>query len=307
MRIANHVMTRVRSSFQLKRLTSALSKKPVRYQHELFSDNYHKEYCHYEQAPDGSYRVESKDKGLFGVRGGLPNFILDWLKLSFHRSNEAFFSFLSYFEQRFVELRHEKAAMVSVVYRAEQTQNKQQQQALLNQYFASMTFEHDEYNTIPATLLNRHAGRSLNTVHRMLVFYFPYQFEIAMDDIEWKMIPLTSRSKLGHTQLGRSLVMGEKYPQLSRKVKIIIKVKDKQEFQQFSVTGSHAARHLEQISEFCRHCFSEHASVDVIAQYDGQRVSQQSLTKNSAQAIALGRNAQLLTKQNNQLQQIRKH
>lgn len=307
MRLGNSVLAKVRSSFQMKRLVNTLSGKPVHYQNELFSDNYHEEYCRYQRNSDGSYNVESKDKGLFGVRGGLPNFILDWLKLSFHRSNEAFFSFLSYFEQRFVELRHTKAEMVSIVYRAEQVKTEQERQALLNQYFASMNFEQSDYNTIPATLLNRHAGRSLNTIHRMLGFYFPYQFEIETDNIEWKVIPQEARSKLGHTQLGRGVVLGNKYPQLSHKVKVKINLTDEHQFQQFSVAGSTATRHLEQIKVFCRQCFSEHASVDVIAQYIGKRVSQKSLTKSSTQAIALGCNAQLLTKQNSQLQQIRKH
>ncbi|REL30710.1 type VI secretion system baseplate subunit TssG [Thalassotalea euphylliae] len=307
MRLGKGLMAGVRSSFQLKRLANALSDKPVRYQSELFSDHYHKQYCRYERAADGSYLVESKDKGLFGVRGGLPNFILDWLKLSFHRANEAFFSFLSYFEQRFVELRHAKAEMTSVVYRAEQTQSTQDQQVLLNQYFASMNFDHCDYNTAPVTLLNKHSGRSLNTIHRMLGLYFPYKFEISTDNIEWKVIPMAARSQLGQTQIGRGTVLGHKYPQLSHKVTVTIKVSDADQFQQFSVTGSTAAKHLEQIKEFCRQCFSEHASVDVIAQYHGRRVSPTSLTKKNTNAVVLGNNAQLLTTQKNQLQQIRKH
>ena len=296
----------------MTRLTYALSGKKAQYQHELFSDNYHEEYCRAEKQGDGSFVVESKDKGLFGVRGGLPNFILDWLKLSFHRGNEAFLSFLTHFEQRLVELRHEKAQMASIVYRAERLKqdeqgNDESKAALANQYFAAMNFEHPDYNIIPSTLLNRHAGRSITSIHRMLGYYFPYQFEIESGDIEWKVIAPESRSQLGKSQLGRGLVLGKQYAQLSRKITVKIIASNATQFQQFSIAESVASKHLEKIRGFCRQCLSEHAHIDVIAQYQGERVNNKALTKQLGQAIVLGSNAQLLARQDVQLQQIRKH
>lgn len=307
MRLGKHLLDKVRSSFQMIRLARVVSGKPVKYQQALFSDNYHEEYCRYEQQSDGSYVVESKDKGLFGVRGGLPNFILDWLKISYHRGNEAYLTFLSYFEQRLVELRHEKAKMRSVVYRAETASNEKSREQLANQYFSSLNFDHDEYNIIPSTLLNRHAGRSMTSIHRMLGFYFPYQFEIETDDIEWKVIAPESRSRLGHTQLGRGVVLGHKYPQLSQHVTVKIIISDAEQFELFANETTEAAKQLTQIKELCQQCFSEHASIDVVAQFTGIRTTPKALTKRKGQAITLGCNAQLLTKENSQLQQIRKH
>ena len=307
MRLGKGLLSKVRSSFQLARLTYAISGKKAQYHNELFSDNYHEEYCRHERLPDGSYLVESKDKGLFGVRGGLPNFILDWLKLSYHRGNEAFLSFLSHFEQRLIELRHKKARAASIIYRAEHCTDQKQQKALANQYFSTLNFEHTDYNIIPSTLLNRHASRSITSIHRMLGYYFPYKFDIKTDNLEWQVIPQQARSQLGKTQLGCGLILGNKYPQLSRKISIIIKLTDSEQFRQFSVADSQEARHLEQIKTISRQCFSEHASIEVIAQYTGERVNPCTLTTNTRGAIILGENAQLLGQTKNQLQKIRKH
>lgn len=307
MRVKSNLLAKVRSSFQLTRLTYALTGKKAQTKHELFSDHYHEEYCRFEQLANGEYAVESKDKGLFGVRGGLPNFILDWLKLSFHRGNEAYLQFLSYFEHRLVELRHKKADMSSIIFRAEKVSDEQQKQALKNQYLAPINFDFSPFNLVPSTLLNRHANRSIVNIHRMLGYYFPYKFEIVTDNIEWKIIPPESRSRLGRTQLGKGLILGEKHPQLGHKVTVIVHAKSAEQFQQFYITNSDATNHLRLIKNFCRKSFTDHACVDVVAQYNGERVNPREITKDLSKAMVLGSNVQLLSKNNIQQQQVRKH
>lgn len=295
MQLKQKALYKVKSVLHFNRLARVLGVKKISYKQDLFSNQYHDKCIKFTQLPDQHLVVRSHQATLFGINGGLPHFILDWLKEAYLKSNRAYLRFIAIFDDAMVRQSVKLDSYNSIVYRAEKCGDKQQQNALKQSYFEALTAHYEELNMLPATLVVRGESHSLNNLKLLLAYYFPFQFTIALNQLEKKPIPQTARSRLGGCQLGHGAIVGETFVQLGRTLNVVVKIDDSAFFSQIEQQNSAAMDVLQSIKSICKYYVNHEVVVNVEAEYTGPDKSCLALTKNKQHALVLGINSNLAT------------
>lgn len=295
MQLKQKALNKVKSTLHFNRLARNLGVKTLSYKQDLFSNQYHDKYIKYTQLPDNHLVVRSNQATLFGINGGLPHFILDWLKEAYLKSNRAYLRFIAIFDDALVKQSVKLDAFNSVVYRAEQCENEHQQEVLKQSYFKALTEHYSELNMLPATLIVRAESYSLTNLKLLLAYYFPFDFEISLNQLEKKTIPASARGRLGQCQLGHGAIIGETFVQLGRKLNITVQIEDAAFFAKLEQQKKAAVDVLSSIKLICNHYVNHEVVVNVEAEYTGSDTSCLALSKNKQHALLLGVNSNLAT------------
>ncbi|MCG9759118.1 MULTISPECIES: type VI secretion system baseplate subunit TssG [Pseudoalteromonas] len=304
MQLTKRLFSKVSSVLHFTRLLRVAGAKKISFKQHLFSDTYGKRKIDYQELADQHFVVDSNEATLFGERGGLPHFILDWLKEAYLRNNRAYLRFLAIFDNTFVHQSLELKAFASKVFRAEATTTEQQQRQLLQSYFSSLTENYETLSMIPATLITRAEHYSLSNLQRLLKHYFPHPIRLAMSDIEVKEIPPAARSRLSACQLGRGAVLGKQFAQLGRTLTVTVSFDDAMVFSKLEKQEAEQVALLSAIKSLCCHYVNHEVAVEVEAEYIGTVPSTLVLT-NNYKGIVLGVNANLARRNDDQKRTVR--
>ncbi|MBQ4861257.1 type VI secretion system baseplate subunit TssG [Pseudoalteromonas sp. MMG013] len=296
MQLSKRVFTKVSSALHFTRLARLFGAKKVSFKQELFSDHYTDRHIKYDELADRHYVVSAHEATLFGPNGGLPNFILDWLKEAYLRLNRAYLRFLAIFDNTFVHQSLQLKSYSSVVLRAEKAQTAYEALTLKRSYFYSLTAQYDELAMLPATLVVRSEHYCLNNLVLLLKHYFPNDVSVSLTALEEKQIPDQARSRVGRCQLGQGAVLGRKFPQLGRKIIVSVKFESAICFAKLERQDSELMGRLRAIKTLCNYYVNHEVAVDVEAEYTGSQVESLYLTKQQSQAIVLGVNSNLATR-----------
>ena len=296
MQLSKRVFNRVSSALHFTRLARLFGAKKVSFKQELFSDNYTNRHIKYDELADKHYVVSAHEATLFGPQGGLPNLILDWLKEAYLKSNRAYLRFLAIFDNTFVHQALQLKSYSSLVFRAEQTQTAHDVLTLKRSYFYSLTAQYEALSMLPATLVVRSEHYSLNNLVLLLKHYFPNDISVSLTELEEKVIPAQARSRIGHCQLGQGAVLGRKFPQLGRKIIVKVKFESASCFAKLERQDSELVGRLQAIKTLCNYYVNHEVVVDVEAEYTGSQASCLKLTKQQPDAIVLGVNSNLATR-----------
>ncbi|MDW7551243.1 type VI secretion system baseplate subunit TssG [Pseudoalteromonas sp. McH1-7] len=304
MQLTRRLFAKVSSVLHFTRLLRVAGAKKISFKQHLFSDTYGKRKIDYQELADKHFVVDSNEATLFGERGGLAHFILDWLKEAYLRNNRAYLRFLAIFDNTLVHQSLQIKSFSSLIFRTETTTTAQQQRQLLQSYFSSLTEHYGELSMLPATLITRAEHYSLSNLQRLLRHYFPHAIHLTMSDIEVKSIPSHARSQLGSCQLGRGAVLGAQFAQLGRTLTVTVMYEDAAIFSKLEQQEAQQVELLSAIKSLCSHYVSHEVVVEVEAQYIGTVPSDLVLTHHQ-KGIVLGVNANVTRRNGNQKRTVR--
>ncbi|AIY65051.1 type VI secretion system baseplate subunit TssG [Pseudoalteromonas piratica] len=305
MQLRQKALNKVKSTLHFNRLARILGVKKISYKQDLFSNQYHDKYIKYTQLPDSHLVVRSNQASLFGINGGLPNFILDWLKEAYLKSNRAYLRFIAIFDDVLVKQTVKLDTFNSIVYRAEQCETLQQQETLKQSYFKALSEHYTGLNMLPATLIVRAEGNSLANLKLLLAYYFPFEFAINLNTLEKKRIPREARGRLGQCKLGQGAIIGESFMQLGRKLNITVKIDDATFFTELEQQSSAAVDVLSTIKLICNHYVNHEVVVNVEAEYTGSEQSCLALSKDKQHTLLLGVNSNLASQRGTSQRTVR--
>ena len=288
-----NALKKVRSTLHFNRLARVLGVKKISYKQDLFSNQYHDKYIKYSQLPDYHLVVRSHESTLFGGNGGLPSFILDWLKEAYLKSNRAYLRFLAIFDDTLVKQAVHLDSYRSIVFRAEACPDEVSQLRLEQSYFQALTEHYQDMNMVPATLLTRAEGYCLQHLKLLLSYYFPYKITLLTSQLEKRAIPQEAQSRLGRCQLGQGAVLGKQFVQLGRTISVVVEIESAHLFSQIEQQAKTKEGILQSIKLICNHYVNHEVVVKVEAEYTGLYHTSLQLTENKQRAVVLGVNGSL--------------